>query len=54
MLSSHVNYQEEHLYYFSPERLFSFAKSLTRFVQVRHDYLPFDFTLYLYKEARGA
>jgi hypothetical protein len=48
--TKYVNYEEEHLYYFSPEELFSFAKSLTRFVMLRHDYLPFDFTLFLYKE----
>jgi SAM-dependent methyltransferase len=50
MLSKHVNYEEEHLNYFSPEEMFAYAKSLTRFVALRHDYLPFDFTLFLYKE----
>jgi SAM-dependent methyltransferase len=53
MLSKYVNYEEEHLNYFSPEEMFSYAKSLTRFVMLRHDYLPFDFTLFLYKEATG-
>jgi SAM-dependent methyltransferase len=51
MLSKHVNYEEAGLHYFSPEALFSYAKTLTRFVRLRHDYLPFDFTLFLYKEA---
>lgn len=49
MLGNHVNYQEPHLHYFSPEAMFTFAKSLTRFVSLRHDYLPYDFTLVLYK-----
>jgi SAM-dependent methyltransferase len=53
MLSKYVNYEEEHLNYFSPEEMLSYAKSLTRFVILRHDYLPFDFTLFLYKEATG-
>jgi len=51
MLGDYVNYHEDHLFYFSPERMFSYAKSLTPFVSLRHDYLPFDFTLFLYKEA---
>jgi SAM-dependent methyltransferase len=48
--TDYVNYREDHLHYFSPEDLFRFAKSLTPFVRLRHDYLPFDFTLMLYKE----
>ncbi len=48
--TKYVNYEEEQLYYYSPEEYFSFAKSLTPFVMLRHDYLPFDFTLFLYKE----
>ena len=48
--STYVNYQENHLFYYSPETLFSYAKTLTPFVTLRHDYAPFDFTLQLYKE----
>lgn len=51
MLSKYVNYEEDHLNYFSPEEMFAYAKTLTRFVLLRHDYLPFDFTLFLYKDA---
>jgi trans-aconitate methyltransferase len=36
--------------YMSPERLFAQAQSLTQAVVLRHDYLPHDFTLYLYKQ----
>lgn len=50
MRTNYVNYKEDHLYYFSPEEYFTFAKSLTPFVMLRHDYLPFDFTIFLYKE----
>ncbi len=49
MLSKYVNYEEENLNYFWPEEMFRYAKSLTRFVMLRHDYMPFDFTLFLYK-----
>jgi SAM-dependent methyltransferase len=48
--TDYVNYREEHLHYFSPEEMFEFGKSLTPFVNLRHDYLPFDFTLMLYKK----
>jgi SAM-dependent methyltransferase len=48
--TSYVNYEEPDLYYYSPEDMFSFAKSLTPFVKLRHDYLPYDFTLMLHKQ----
>jgi SAM-dependent methyltransferase len=48
--TSYVTYREADTHYFSPEEMFSFAKSLTPFVNLRHDYLPFDFTLMLYKK----
>jgi SAM-dependent methyltransferase len=53
MLSSYVNYEEPHLNYFPPEEMFAFAKTLTPYVTLRHDYLPFHFTLIMYKEPRS-
>jgi len=47
-LTSYVDYQESHLYYYSPENLFRQAKQLTRRVALRHDYPLFEFCLYLY------
>jgi len=49
-MTSYVDYNEEGLHYFSPEMMFTFAKSLTRTVALRHDYVPFEFTLFLYKQ----
>lgn len=49
MISSYVDYQDKHLYYFSPEEIFTFAKSLTKRTLLRHDYMPYEFTIYLYK-----
>ena len=37
------------IYCYSPETMFKFALKLTPRVILRHDYLPNDFTLYLYK-----
>jgi SAM-dependent methyltransferase len=50
MLSKYVNFEEPHLAYFSPEEMFAFAKTLTKFVRLRHDYLPHHFTLFLFKD----
>jgi SAM-dependent methyltransferase len=50
MLSKYVNFEEPHLCYFSPEEMFGYAKLLTKFVKLRHDYLPHHFTLFLYKD----
>jgi ubiquinone/menaquinone biosynthesis C-methylase UbiE len=49
-MTSYVDFNEKELHYFSPEKMFSFAKGLTRTVALRHDYLPFEFTLFLYKK----
>lgn len=50
-MTLYVDYTEAELYYFSPEKMLAFAKTLTRLVALRHDYLPFEFTLSLYKAA---
>ncbi len=50
-MTSYVDYTEAELYYFSPEKMLAFAKTMTRTVALRHDYLPFEFTLSLYKTA---
>src|SRR5262249_50812945 len=53
MLSKYVNYEEPELFYYAPEEMFAFGKSLTKFVRLRHDYLPHHFTLTLYKDPAG-
>jgi SAM-dependent methyltransferase len=50
MLSSHVDFQVPELFYYSPEEMFKFAKSLTRRVVLRHDYRPFEFCLQLFHD----
>jgi len=44
------SHHRDDIFYFSPERTFEFCKSLTRWVVLRHEYMPHDFTIYLYKE----
>jgi SAM-dependent methyltransferase len=48
-MSSYVDYREAKHHYFEPEEMLHFAKGLTRFVSLQHDYLPFEFTLALRK-----
>jgi SAM-dependent methyltransferase len=50
MLSTYVNYRDEKMAYFSPEEMFAFAKTLTSYVRIQHDYAPHHFTLFLYRE----
>lgn len=40
----------EDMFYCPPERAFSEAHNITRWVTLRHDYMPHDFTLYLYRK----
>jgi SAM-dependent methyltransferase len=47
--SSYVDYQHEIAYHTSPEWIFSVAKKLSKRICIRHDYLPFEFCLYIYK-----
>ncbi|MGB6464514.1 MAG: class I SAM-dependent methyltransferase [Nitrosotalea sp.] len=49
-ISTYVDYKDKEIFYTSPEKILSFAKELTRRVTLRHDYMPFEFTLYLYKD----
>jgi SAM-dependent methyltransferase len=49
-LSSYVNFERPINYHHQPEAVFAFAKSLTRWVTLRHDYPLWEFTVYLYKD----
>jgi len=51
-LSTYVNFQHERNYHYAPEEMFRFAKRLSRWVRMRHDYPLWEFTLYLFKEAQ--
>jgi len=52
-LSTYVNYQQPNNYHHSPEQVFSFARSLTKWVALRHDYPLWEFTIYLYREPQS-
>jgi len=50
MISSHVDFREEHLHYYNPEDIFRYCKTITKRVALRHDYPLFEFTMYLYQD----
>ena len=51
LISTYVDkgYERDDICYFSPEKIFALGRSLTPWVVLRHDYLPHDFTLFLYR-----
>lgn|SRR3989338_8125986 len=53
MVTSYVDFQEEHLFYYSPEEVFKFAKTITKRVTLRHDYPLYEFMICLYKDFKG-
>lgn len=48
-LTSYVDFRRDDLYYTSPEAVFAHAKTLTRRVSLRHDYMPFEFAVALFR-----
>lgn len=54
MLSTYVDFQNSEVFYYQPEEIFRFAKSLTPRVCLRHDYRPYEFCIQLFHpEATG-
>lgn len=49
-LSAWGSSHESSEYYADPLRILSFCRNLTSRIIFRHDYLPHDFTIYLYKQ----
>lgn len=49
MLSTYVDYEENHLFYYPPEKVFQMAKSITQRVVLRHDFAAFEFCIQLYR-----
>jgi 2-polyprenyl-3-methyl-5-hydroxy-6-metoxy-1,4-benzoquinol methylase len=51
MLSTYADLRRPELFYYSPEEMFAFAKTLTRRVVLRHDYRPSEFCLQLFQQS---
>lgn len=54
-LSSYVDFKgnPEEAFYYEPERVFKIAKSITKRVDLRHDYPLFEFCIYLFPDFKG-
>ena len=48
-MSSYVDYKNKGDFHVSPEQVFKIAKRFSKRVVIRHDYLPFEFCVYVYK-----
>jgi len=48
-VSDLVDYRTKGLFYSSPEKIFTIAKSLSNRIVLRHDYMSYEFTIYIYK-----
>lgn len=50
-LSDRVNFKRHNIFYANPGRILEIGLSLTRRIQLRHDYMPFEFSLTLFKNS---
>lgn len=51
-ISSYVEYKQKEIFYSNPEKIFKIAKLLSSRVTIRHDYMPYEFSIYIYKNDR--
>jgi SAM-dependent methyltransferase len=52
-LSKYVDFEENHLFYYQPEELFTFAKSLSKKVALKHDTELYEFAIFIYQDFVG-
>lgn len=51
-LSTYVDFQKETAWHTDPAWALSFARRLSRRVALRHDYMPYEFALFIYRQAQ--
>lgn len=51
-ISNYVDRRDDGVQYTQPEAVFGIAKKLTKRVTLAHDYLPFEFSVYMYRDDR--
>ena len=52
-LTKYVDFEENHLFYYQPEQLFAFAKTLSKRVTLKHDSELYEFAIFIYKDFNG-
>ena len=45
-----LDYKSKDIFYSKPEKIYSLSTTLSHRVSLRHDYMPFEFTIYIYKD----
>ena len=53
LLTSYVDFESPEAFHYSPERVFSLAKKISKRVCLRHDYPLYEFCVYLYPDFAG-
>jgi SAM-dependent methyltransferase len=51
-MSSYVDFKNKEANYSSPEKVFRICKKITRRVVIRHDYMPFEFCIHMYRDEK--
>jgi ubiquinone/menaquinone biosynthesis C-methylase UbiE len=51
MTTNQVDFRDETLYYFSPESVLRFSRTLSKRVAIRQDYPLYEFTAFIYRES---
>lgn len=51
-LSTYVDFELEKNFHYSPEEVFAFAKTLSRWVMLHHDYPLYEFTIQVFRQPR--
>ena len=49
MMSSYVDYKDKELHYYTPEEVFVMCRKISKRIALRHDFMPFEFAVFLYK-----
>jgi SAM-dependent methyltransferase len=52
-LTNYVDFETDHGFHYSPEKVFGLAKKYTKCVTLRHDYPIFEFCMYLFPDFTG-
>lgn len=52
LISTYVDYQENHLFYVNPCDIFEYCKTLTKWINIKYDYNDYEYTISIFKVKR--
>lgn len=53
-MSSYVDYENPNSFHASPEKIFNIVKKISDRITIRHDYMKFEFSVYIYKNNKSS